>query len=184
MAQAQKTGTHWRHVHRRMNEHLLFAEDLGPVGTKVDLEVIDSGQIAVKGAGKRTKPMPWLAFAGRDGKPKTKRLGLNVTNCKTMEAITGTPVIEQWRGWITLVVVATEYTDSETGERCKTHAIRIAPTRPRTGRAPASASEQAAAAQRGEPVTTQQEELAAADAPPIDADEAAEIARREREGNA
>lgn len=171
MAQQQPRGTHWRHVHRRMNEHLLFAEDLGPVGTRVDVEVVDSGHFQVKGAGKRSKPMPWLAFRG-----KQKKLGLNVTNCKAMEAIAGSPVIEQWRGWITLVVVQTEYTDSETGERMKTHAIRIAPTRPRAG----------ASASRPDPNTvgsaaTQDAAAAQLDPPPIGPDEAAEIARLEKE---
>jgi hypothetical protein len=125
MAQQSKAGTHWRKVHRRKNEHLVFAEDLGPVGTKLDVEIVDSGVIEVSGAEKRTKPMPWLAFAGAK-----KKLALNVTNCKTMTSIAGTPVVEQWRGWITLVVVRTTYTDSTSGTRETTDAIRIAAERP------------------------------------------------------
>lgn len=124
------TETHWRKVHRRMNENLLFAEDLGGLGAKpVDVEIIDSGVILVKGADD-SKNMPWLAFQGGDGKPRQKRLALNVTNAKTMQALTGTGIIERWRGWITLVVVTTRFFDQKTKEMASTEVIRIAPKRP------------------------------------------------------
>jgi hypothetical protein len=122
--------THWRKVHRRMNEALLFAEDLGGLGSKpVDVEIADSGVMLVKGADE-SRNMPWLAFRGGDGKPRPKRLALNVTNCKTMQALTGTGEIERWRGWITLIVVTTRFFDQKAKEMTSTEAIRIAPTRP------------------------------------------------------
>ncbi|MDQ3295106.1 MAG: hypothetical protein M3619_00790 [Myxococcota bacterium] len=112
-----------------MNEHLLFAEDLGGMGAKVDVEIIDSGVALVKGADD-SKDMPWIAFRGQDGKPKHKRLALNVTNCKTMQSISGVSAIEQWRGWITLIVVKTSYYDQKTKKMEETEAIRIASKRP------------------------------------------------------
>jgi hypothetical protein len=127
------TVKHWRHVHKRLNEHMLFAEDLGPVGTKVDAEVIESGVFAVKSED-GSKDMPWLAFNGGDGKPRKKKLGLNVTNCKVMETLTGTSDYQDWRGWVTLVVVKTKFYDTKLKAMAETDAIRIANARPqRTG---------------------------------------------------
>ncbi len=126
MAQPPKQpANHWRKVTGRMNDHLLFAEDLGPVGTRVDVDVVDSGAFKVKGEDGE-KDMVWLGFAG-----KKKRLGLNVSNNKSMEAITGTPDFTTWRGPITLVVVRTKYYDAKLKGMTETDAIRIAPERPR-----------------------------------------------------
>lgn len=122
----QQPQTDWRKVHKRKNEHLLFSEDLGPLGTKVDVEVVDSGVFMLKGADNTTEAMPWIAFRG-----KTKKLGLNRGNCKAMESMAGTRIIEHWRGWITLVVVRTTYTDKQTKQRLTTDAIRVAPERPK-----------------------------------------------------
>jgi hypothetical protein len=131
MAQQQKEpAKHWRHVHKRLNEHMLFAEDLGPVGTRVDVEVIDSGVFAVKGED-GSKDMPWLAFRGADGKPRKKKLGLNVSNCKSMEMLCGTADYTHWRGWVTLVVVRTKFYDTKLKAMAETDAIRIATERPR-----------------------------------------------------
>lgn len=139
---AKQGATHWRNVHRRKNVHLLFAEDIG--GRPVDVEIVDSGVEKVSGAKKGDeKEMPWLAFAG-----KQKRLALNVTNCKTMTTITGSPVIEQWRGWIRLIVVKTDYYDQMTGKTESTDAIRIAPQRPER---PASQKSQGASAPAASP---------------------------------
>lgn len=123
--------THWRKIHQRKNVDLLFAEDLGGFGCKpVDVEVVDSGVRKVSD-GDSSKEMPWIAFAGPDGKRKTKVLALNVTNSKIMQTLTGTGEVERWRGWITLIVVRTKYQDRLTGQRMETDAIRIAPERPR-----------------------------------------------------
>jgi hypothetical protein len=119
-----KPTLHWRKVHKRLNEHLLFAEDIGPVGTKVDVEIVDSGVEKVKGED-GAKDMPWIAFAG-----KKKRLALNVGNSKALETLTDTPDVFSWRGPITLVVVRTKYFDQKTREMQETDAIRIAPRRP------------------------------------------------------
>lgn len=125
---AAKTQTHWREVHRRMNENLLFAEDLNG-RTSVVMEIVDSGVIGVSDGDKK-KDMPWIAFKGRSGKALPKVLALNATNCKAMQTITGTGVIEQWRGPVELVVVRTRFKDRKTGEQQETDAIRIAPKRP------------------------------------------------------
>ncbi len=116
---------HWRKITGRLNAHLLFAEDLGPVGTRVDVDVIDSGAFIVKGED-GDKNMVWLGFAG-----KKKQLGLNVGANKVMEALTGTPDYMTWRGPITLVVVRTKYFDQKSRAMMETDAIRIHNERPR-----------------------------------------------------
>lgn len=116
---------HWRDVHRRKNGHMLYAEDIGPRGTIVDFEIAQSGIIEIKSADGASDSMPWVGT--RAGK---KKLGLNRTNCKVLETITGTPDYRTWRGWITLLVIRTKYPDRASGKRLETDAIRIADTRP------------------------------------------------------
>lgn len=123
----QTVATRWREVHKRMNKDMLFAEDIGPPGTKIDVEIIDSGVADVIGSDGGGK-MPYLRFRGKKG--PSKKFGLNPGNCKRMETIAGTDVVQQWRGWVTLVVVRAEYTDRKTKERYETSAIRVAPKRP------------------------------------------------------
>lgn len=124
---ADQTHTHWRKIHKRKDPNMLYAEDLGPVGTRVRLEIVNSGVVMVKGL-EGSREMPWLSFAGADGKERPKRFGLNPTNCKAMKALTGSPYIEDWRGGvISLVVVETEYRDTSTGRKELTDAIRIEP---------------------------------------------------------
>jgi hypothetical protein len=120
------THRHWRQLVRRKNKHMVFAEDIGPVGSKMDIEIIMSGGIKVKGQDGKEDEMPYLQPAKHvlGG----KQLGLNVTNCQTMETITGTADYMLWRGWITLVVIRTDK-PTKTG-RVETDAIRIAPRRP------------------------------------------------------
>jgi hypothetical protein len=112
--------SHWRKILTRTNKHMLFAEDLGPVGTKVDVEISDVTIEDVKNEDGISK-MPALSFANTKS---GKRLALNKTNAKTMEKICDTPDPNLWRGWVTLVVVSTKIA----GE--PTDAIRIAPKRP------------------------------------------------------
>lgn len=117
-AETTKTALHWRRVLKRTNDQLLFAEDLGPPGTKVDVDIVDTGIEKVKNEDGLTE-MPVVSFAGAK-----KRLALNRTNCKTLEKICDTPDIHSWRGMITLVVVRTKVGPDEVD------AIRIAPKRP------------------------------------------------------
>ncbi len=120
-----KPAVHWRTAHKRLNDHLLFAEDIGPVGTKIDVEVVDSCIEKVKGED-GVRDMPILSFAG-----KKKRLGLNVGNSKAMETLCGTPDVHSWRGPITLVVIRRKYFDQKTKETQETDAIVVANKRPR-----------------------------------------------------
>jgi hypothetical protein len=122
--QAKQSKTDWRTVHRRLNTDYLYSEDLG--GRKsIDLEIVDSGVAKLKERSGKSKEMPWLAFRGAK-----KKLALGATMCKTMTTLTGTKIIEDWRGWITLVVIKTTYKDQDTGHTEETDAIRIAPKRP------------------------------------------------------
>lgn len=145
---------HWRHILRRANEDFLFAEDIGPKGSTVAVEIVDSGVGAVK-TRSGSEPMPWVGFRG-----KKKKLGLNRTNCKTLETLCGTPDYMKWRGWVTLVVIRTRTPDRDSGEMIETDAIRLAGQRPVSDRA-----------------VREHKERARGDAPPPD--EQAEIARRE-----
>lgn len=120
--------TSWRDVLRRSNADMLFAEDLGGYGCKpVDVEIIDSGVAKVKSK-KGPVEMPWIQFRGKNG--PSKKLGLNRGMSKVMTTLAGTDQIEDWRGWVTLVVVKTTYTDEDTKERLETDAIRISTKRP------------------------------------------------------
>lgn len=113
-----KLPTHWRKILKRTNSHMLFSEDLGPVGTKVDVEISDVTIEKVKNED-GVSEMPALSFTGAK-----KRLGLNKGNCKTMKKLCDTDDPNQWNGWITLVVVS----EKIAGE--PTDCIRIAPKRP------------------------------------------------------
>lgn len=117
---------HWRKIHRRLNEGLVYAEDIGPPGSARDVEIVDSGVVTVKSADGAGKPMPWIGFAKTN-----KKLALNVTNCKTLQAICGSGVVGKWRGWVTLVVVETTFFDQKLKRNATADAVRIAPTRPK-----------------------------------------------------
>jgi hypothetical protein len=116
--QPAKLPTHWRKILTRTNKHMLFSEDIGPVGTKVDVEISEVTIEKVRNEDGITE-MPSLSFAGAK-----KRLGLNKGNCKTMTKLCGTDDPNQWGGWITLVVIS----EKIAGE--PTDVIRLAPKRP------------------------------------------------------
>ena len=113
-----KLPTHWRKILTRTNKHMLFCEDLGPVGTKVDVEISDVTIEKVRNEDGISE-MPALSFSGAK-----KRFGCNKGNSKTMAKLCGTEDPNQWGGWITLVVVS----EKIAGE--PTDCIRIAPKRP------------------------------------------------------
>lgn len=124
---------HWRTVIKRMDQAYIYAEDLGPAGTVVDVEVTSAGVGKVKNPG-GAKELIWIGF--RDHQ---KKLGLNATNAKTMEAICGSAHWGDWRGWITLVVVHKDAMRDPTAEggTSPMDVIRIAPQRPAAPRSPA-----------------------------------------------
>jgi hypothetical protein len=117
-APKQKLPTHWRKILTRTNKHMLFSEDIGPVGTKVDVEISEVTIEKVRNEDGITE-MPSLSFTGAK-----KRLGLNKGGCKTMTKLCETDDPNQWSGWVTLVVVS----EKIAGE--PTDCIRIAPKRP------------------------------------------------------
>jgi hypothetical protein len=122
---ADQRKPHWRTVIKRMDPDYLYAEDLGGPGTTVDVEIVDSGRCRVKNPG-GTKETLFIAFKG-----KSKKLGLNATNCKTLTNICGSDHWGDWRGWITLVVIHKRMRDPTTEEIEDMDVIRIAPERPR-----------------------------------------------------
>lgn len=149
---------HWRTVIKRMDPDYLYAEDLGGPGTKADVEIVDSGKCTMSNPGGKKQTL-YIAFRG-----KSKKLGLNATNCKTLTNICGSDHWGDWRGWITLVVIHKRMRDPTTEEIEDMDVIRIAPERPRSK--PASRGE------RHDP----------APAVEMSAEERAEIARKEAAG--
>jgi hypothetical protein len=142
---------------------MLFAEDIGPAGTERDVYFADSGYLNVTSTGNAKERMPYIAHS-----PSDKKLGLNRTNCKTLETLTGSPRPSKWRGWFTIVIIRTKAPDRFTGTMIETDAIRIAPTRPNRPPPDGAAPRRTTAPQTSRP-----------NAP--DDGEAAEIARIERE---
>lgn len=122
----------WRDIIRRTNTHLLFSEDLGPPGTKVDVEIVDSGRTTVTGQDGEQSTKVWLEFRG-----KKKKLAIGAEIAKVLDSIFGTDNHHAWRGWVTLVVVRIKVTDMKTKMRLEQNAIRIAPEQPR-GKQPSS----------------------------------------------
>jgi hypothetical protein len=113
-----KLPTHWRKILTRTNKHMLFSEDIGPVGTKVDVEISEVTIEKVRNEDGISEMLS-LSFVGA-----RKRLGLNKGNCKTMTKLCETEDPNQWSGRITLLVVS----EKIAGE--PTDCIRIAPKRP------------------------------------------------------
>lgn len=134
--------THWREVHKRKTPGLLYAEMLGERGTKRVVRTASSGEVVLQDATEHAdaEAMPFVVF---DNSPL--KLGLNRTNCKALETITGSGHYEDWgKGvWVVLTVIRTKYPDKQTKQRLETDAIRIAP-------APPSADEIKAELQRRE----------------------------------
>jgi hypothetical protein len=116
----------WRDVIRRKNTHLLFSEDLGPPGTKVDVEIVNSGKTIVTGQDGETSEKVWLEFRG-----KKKKLAIGATIAKVLDSMFGTDNHYAWRGWVTLVVLRIKVQDKATKSRLEQNAIRIAADPPR-----------------------------------------------------
>ncbi len=116
---------HWRTVIKRMDPNYLYAEDLGGPGTKVDVEVIDSGKCTISNPGGKKETL-YIAFKGA-----RKKLGLNATMAKTLTNLCGSDHWGDWRGMITLVVIHKRMRDPTTEELEDMDVIRIAPERPR-----------------------------------------------------
>jgi len=135
---AEQRKPHWRTVIKRMDPEFVYAEDIGRAGTKVDVEIVDSGKCTIKNPGGKKETL-YIAFRGEN-----KKLGLNATNCKTLTNICGSSYWGDWRGWITLVVIHKRMRDPTTEELEDMDVIRIAPERPRkavSGPAAAPATE-------------------------------------------
>lgn len=158
---------HWRNVVARANPDYLYAEDIGPSGSHIDVEVVDSGEGTVKNPD-GTKRLVWIAFRGAK-----KKLGCSATLCKSMTALCETPDYRKWRGWIRLAVITKNFRDPTTGESGPMDVIRIAQQRPA-----ARADSRERREQRGETTNPHP------GTPKLDtnAAEQAEIARLEAEG--
>lgn len=149
----------WRTVIKRMDPDYLYAEDLGGAGTKLDVEIVDSGKCRLKNPG-GTKETIYIAFRG-----KSKKLGLNATMAKTLTSICGSDHWGDWRGWITLVVLHGKMRDPTTEQLEEMDFIRIAPARPQTsargqGQQRAAAPAPNKAASPGEPTDEERAEIA------------------------
>lgn len=113
----------------------LCAHDLK--GREIDIQIdrVVRGEIkGVTGGKPSTSKKPACYFRGsKDDRP----LFLNVTNCKTLAALTGSTQLEDWAGqWVTLYPTTTRSATGETVDciRIKNHAPK-----PKTGGEPAPA---------------------------------------------
>jgi hypothetical protein len=109
-----------------MDPAFLYAEDVGPPGTTLDVEVIGAVKGKVKNPG-GSKELVCLELRGH-----TKRLGLGATTAKIMTSLCGSGDFDHWRGWITLVIVNKLCRDPtvDGSDQVPTDVIRIAPQRP------------------------------------------------------
>lgn len=121
----------WRDVIRRKNTHLLFSEDLGPPGTKVDVEIIGSGRTKVTGQDGKDTEKVVLEFRGADGRPKKKKLAIGAEVSKVLDSIFGTDNHYAWRGWVTLYVTRIKVFDQKLRASLEQNAIRIMPEQPK-----------------------------------------------------
>jgi len=92
---------HWKKL---MDEkEMLYAHDLDGRDVTITVEKVIGGELRGENNKKSKKPICHI-------KGKTKKLALNVTNCKTIEALTGTPDPAEWAGIrITIFPTTTDF---------------------------------------------------------------------------
>lgn len=109
---------HWK---KFMDKELLGAHDLDGRDVNVMIVEVNGGEV-----GKKKSKKPVAVIASLSGKRLGKKLALNVTNCKIIEQLSGSPDVDQWRNLaITLYATTTDFGGA------MVDCIRIRPTAPR-----------------------------------------------------
>lgn len=83
---------HWK---KMMDKNLLGAWDLDGRDVTVTIVEVVGGKLS-NGTKENKKPVATVASA--TGRVIEKKLALNATNCKTIEALAGSPDVEKWKG--------------------------------------------------------------------------------------
>ncbi len=111
---------HWK---KMMNEkEMLYAHDLDGRDVTITIDKVIGGELVGENNKKSKKPIVHI-------KGKSKKLALNVTNCKVIEQLTGTPDPAEWAGVrITLFPTTTDF-GGKTVE-----CIRIRPHHPKAAK--------------------------------------------------
>lgn len=111
---------HWK---KMMDEkELLYAHDLDGRDVTITIEKVVGGTVQGENNKKSKKPLVHI-------KGKLKKLALNATNCKVIEALLGTPDPAEWAGArITLFPTTTEFGGKTVD------CIRIRPTHPKASK--------------------------------------------------
>lgn len=143
-------------------------------------------KVTLKGERGREDQRPGIYFEGI-----TKPLGANATNCDSISLAVGSTDMKSWPGrWVTLYVDE-NVEIKERGRTVKRPAVRIRMQSPRAPqdqrnaqRATSSPTTQQRPSQSARPPAGPPPDLFDNAPPPIDPDEAAEIARLEREAAA
>lgn len=91
---------HWKKL---MDKEMLYAFDLDGRDVTVTIEKVLGGELTGEQGKKTKKPVAHI-------KGKTKKLALNVTNCTTIEQLTGTSDYEKWTNIrVTLFPTTTQF---------------------------------------------------------------------------
>lgn len=189
---------HWRAFFT--SKDYLTAADLYDEGADRfvdrDVQITKVNRVTLKGERGREDQRPGIYFRGL-----TKPLGANATNCDSISIALGSYDMKQWPGgWLTLYVDENVEV-KERGRTVKRPAVRIRMKSPRAAQGPQQGGQSGPAARgpqqdprdaRGQQQSRPSAPPASSprqgpppdlfsDAPPIGDDEAAEIARAERE---
>lgn len=108
--------SHWRTL--MDPKEYLYAFDLGGKDVTLEIESVSAGELIGENGRKSKKPV--ASFKGT-----TKKLALNITNCKALKALFGSDETNDWRGQrITLFATTTTYGGAQVD------CVRIRPTLP------------------------------------------------------
>lgn len=111
---------HWKKM--MDDKEMLQAHDLDGRDVTITIEKVVGGEVVGEKNKKSKKPIAHI-------KGKTKKLALNVTNCRTIEMLTGTPDPGEWAGVrVTLWPTTTDFGGKTVD------CIRIRPTHPKASK--------------------------------------------------
>jgi hypothetical protein len=127
---------HWK---KFMDKELLGAHDLDGKDVNIVIVEVTGGSV---GHGKQKNKRPVATIASMSGKRLEKKLALNVTNCTTLQQLSGSPDVDQWRNLAVTVYPAMTQFGNDT-----VPCVRIRPTAPRKATTASSAEPEPAIAE-------------------------------------
>lgn len=118
---------HWKKM--MDDKEMLQAHDLDGRDVTITIEKVVGGSVRGENNKQNKKPIAHI-------KGKTKKLALNVTNCKVIESLAGTPDPDEWAGLRITVFPTTTDFGGKTVE-----CIRVRPHHPKASKAGADKGE-------------------------------------------